>query len=566
MLLCSSAPIYCSLSSLWESSEELGGRLEIFARLVTAQLLETVSRHSTVAEFVSSRLQRYWGDADQYPMYFSEAPKVLFNVQPTVPKDDSATDFITQDVMGWLQSSALDKSICGSTVALRQAMLKRLLAHEDRAITVRLFASGIAQDRRRDFLPHLDRRISQAYIKHYLRISDGDIVTGIQPLAYFDSIARLFPMYDYQVLDRIARILPVSRLYLAKPSRDAQDILAWRSLSEHALFTNQLRTVLLNEAENLSKSAEPVWAFASRSSLLKRLEMRLPARVAVQRGRGPKSLFEQSFDLLWAVLVNQKNDPVIGPAIARSGVSMPRFEVLLVTATPVESKAVLDVFERGRKLKRRFVNPLTFHELTPISGCRVALVESEIGAGGVSGSILTTSDAISAVDPVAIICVGVAFGMNPEKQKLGDILVSRQVLQYELQRRGEDSAGNPRIVPRGDKTQSSARLLNVVRSGIHDWKGADVKFGLVLSGEKLVDSKLFKQELLQFAPEAIGGDMETAGVYSAASRNKVDWISVKAICDWADGGKGDSYQVPAATNAAQFVLHVLETGAFAERP
>jgi nucleoside phosphorylase len=40
----------------------------------------------------------------------------------------------------------------------------------------------------------------------------------------------------------------------------------------------------------------------------------------------------------------------------------------------------------------------------------------------------------------------------------------------------------------------------------------------------------------------------------------VDWILVKAICDWADGSKNDSAQVLAANNAANFVLYALLLG------
>jgi hypothetical protein len=40
----------------------------------------------------------------------------------------------------------------------------------------------------------------------------------------------------------------------------------------------------------------------------------------------------------------------------------------------------------------------------------------------------------------------------------------------------------------------------------------------------------------------------------------VDWILVKAICDWANGNKNDKAQPLAARNAAQFVLHVLQLG------
>jgi nucleoside phosphorylase len=61
-------------------------------------------------------------------------------------------------------------------------------------------------------------------------------------------------------------------------------------------------------------------------------------------------------------------------------------------------------------------------------------------------------------------------------------------------------------------------------------------------------------------PEAIGGEMEGAGLYAACYRAHVDWIIVKAICYWADGKKDlnkDKQQQLAAENAAKFVLFSL---------
>jgi WD domain, G-beta repeat len=86
----------------------------------------------------------------------------------------------------------------------------------------------------------------------------------------------------------------------------------------------------------------------------------------------------------------------------------------------------------------------------------------------------------------------------------------------------------------------------------------------MLSGDKLVKHKNFRNKLLGIEPEAIGGEMEGTGVYSAAYRNKVDWILVKAICDWADEHKDGTYQQQAAKNAARFLLHVLHQGGLAE--
>jgi nucleoside phosphorylase len=83
------------------------------------------------------------------------------------------------------------------------------------------------------------------------------------------------------------------------------------------------------------------------------------------------------------------------------------------------------------------------------------------------------------------------------------------------------------------------------------------KAGQILSGEKLVDSLDFKNSLLKRYPEALGGEMEGAGLFAAADRSKVEWIVVKAICDWGDGNKHKRYQPLTATAAVSLVKHVL---------
>ena len=87
-------------------------------------------------------------------------------------------------------------------------------------------------------------------------------------------------------------------------------------------------------------------------------------------------------------------------------------------------------------------------------------------------------------------------------------------------------------------------------------------FGLIMTGEKLIDNVDYRNQLKQFEPEGIGGEMEGAGLYVACRDSNVDWIMVKAICDWADGTKGgpdkDAYQTTAAQNAALFVMHALQ--------
>src|SRR5437667_6215006 len=126
--------------------------------------------------------------------------------------------------------------------------------------------------------------------------------------------------------------------------------------------------------------------------------------------------------------------------------------------------------------------------------------------------------------------VGIAFGFDPANQQIGDILVSQQIQDYDLERVGSGSGKHPR----GDRVSASASLLsNFITSQYYvfeDWPNPPkVHPGLILSGSKLVDDEDFRDQLHMIAPSAVGGEMEGVGLYEAASNKRAEWLMVKAI-------------------------------------
>jgi nucleoside phosphorylase len=235
-------------------------------------------------------------------------------------------------------------------------------------------------------------------------------------------------------------------------------------------------------------------------------------------------------------------------------------DVVILTAVPTERDMVLRSMRplQGRGLiAKTTAGPDTYYVGT-FGSHKAVLVMSDMGAVGRSASILTTAAAVSRWNPKAVIAVGIAFGIDSSKQRIADVLISKTVSNYEAQRVQDDAT-----IQRGVIAEAGLHLLN--RFGnVHGWEFrrpdnsiVEAKRGLILSGEKLVDSPTFKQCLLEKYPEAIGGEMEGAGLYSAAEREKVEWIIVKAICDWADGNKKKMYQNLAAAAAVSLVEHVL---------
>jgi len=239
--------------------------------------------------------------------------------------------------------------------------------------------------------------------------------------------------------------------------------------------------------------------------------------------------------------------------------SKPRPDVVLVTVNEHETRAVIDGFKTvtGREPVVVSLDGRVYHDLGEINGTRVFHAISEMGSAGAGGMQQTVDKAIRSLEPGAVIAIGIAFGVDENDQSIGDVLLSKQLRLYELQRIGKGE-----IVLRGSLPDASTRLVNHFKAFAQaKWKGAKTNFGLMLTGEKLVDDVDYRAQLLAFEVEAIGGEMEGAGLYVSGTEHKVDWIVVKAICDFADGKKAenkDERQILAATSAVQFLIEALE--------
>jgi nucleoside phosphorylase len=179
---------------------------------------------------------------------------------------------------------------------------------------------------------------------------------------------------------------------------------------------------------------------------------------------------------------------------------------------------------------------------------------------------------------------GIAFGVDPHTQRIGDVVVAETVVEYESQRWGTAPDGTAKIVPRGNSLTSSKKLLDRFSASSFEWTGPssrkrrgrfgkNVHIGTVISGQKLVDNIGLRDLLLSLVPGAACGDMESFGVYFATQNARIDCITVKGISDFADGNKSidettgkphteNQDQKTAANNAIDYIIHVLCTMKF----
>ena len=241
--------------------------------------------------------------------------------------------------------------------------------------------------------------------------------------------------------------------------------------------------------------------------------------------------------------------------------------VLIMVATPEERQAVIEAVTGVTKAApiRRNLDLHTAFELGVVSRARVLLAQTRPGSVDPGGAMLTAKSLIEQLNPDYLLLTGICFGLREDKQRLGDILVCTQLRVMDHKKIAEYTPGEPVEIMRGDRVAPSVTLLDRCQSARLTQDGPKVHLGPMLSGNVLLNSPTIRARLIEAEPDGIGGEMEGLGVYAAAAREKVDWIVVKAICDWGMG-KNDDWHEVAARNAAEFVLDVLGNGGLDQPP
>lgn len=217
--------------------------------------------------------------------------------------------------------------------------------------------------------------------------------------------------------------------------------------------------------------------------------------------------------------------------------------VLLVTATETETATLHQKMEPfpGEEGLLQVQRKSSTYYLGNFGNFAVAHVEcTDMGALASGGATLTIDNAIDALHPKFVLMVGIAFGVDENSQNIGDVLVSHHIISYESQKIAEN-----KVIHRGSKESASVNLRNSFKN-IKSWQyilpnqaQASIELCDILSGEKLIDNREVRDQLVDQFPTAKGGEMEGAGLYAACKNNRVEWILVKSICDFADGKKSE---------------------------
>jgi len=547
ILLSHSAKLSVNISQMLEY---LHGRPALSAfmhSLFRAGLLETTSHDTDLERFIEARQRMYAHVQSRYPMYFA-SDQELGRFAITKNNSFSMSKLLQEDLLG-IRSGELptfaplalhqDKIILSDNI---DAIQKAIFHNRDAAVTS---PSLKALTKAGSMTPadwrSVGRIFSAQYFEKYASQNLQRICTGVTSKSFLDDLST-FPNYDIPVLRGFLRLLGVpfdltdqsniAELIEAHGTNihlDFVDTLQTFILGLYAAFESRLNSANLN-ADNVQSYRDAFIAFSGESVMRSSIVAR-PVGESLLDGMKRATL-----ELEWLSAYAGRIYPSF-TEIWKEHNKMSESKVFVIlVATSTEDERLSTAL-----LAQNFINDgpvdlggLFATQYRSPQNALVYKVRSSAGSIGPSGSTLVTSEAIKALRPNYVISMGICFGLKEKKHKMSDVLVSEHILDYETIRDGAVEA-----TERGMRVPAGRGLLSAAWStAAQGGRTYGVHFGLVVSGQKLIDSLDTIEELRNRFPDALGGEMEGSGIVSAALPEGTEWILVKGICDWGHG-KGE---------------------------
>lgn len=147
----------------------------------------------------------------------------------------------------------------------------------------------------------------------------------------------------------------------------------------------------------------------------------------------------------------------------------------------------------------------------------------------------TLEEVLTVFRPNVIFSMGVAFGIDPTTQNIGDVLVSHKVFPY-----SENKVRDDLILP--DRSQDKVidnwldvRFVNT--TGFLE----GVTYGSILSGGSVLSSDEDKARICRAYSKqdfVVGGEMEGSALFQLCASYDIPCAVIKGICDWGSCKNG----------------------------
>jgi nucleoside phosphorylase/predicted nucleotidyltransferase len=232
-----------------------------------------------------------------------------------------------------------------------------------------------------------------------------------------------------------------------------------------------------------------------------------------------------------------------------------RADILVLTALPKEHAAVSQAICGFPQGGASFAAELADREGSP---WRIRAVT--VNAMGSVTMALETARAIRRTKATHVVLVGICAGIKNNSELL-DVIVPGTITYYEPGKVMPGGIENDYKFLQCDRdVEAYAATLPPSELG-----GVNVKatHQVMACGEKVVSSKKERARLVSTIGRKLSAiDMESYGMVRAALDCRKRPTVIKSVCDLANRAKNDDFQDQAASNAAQVLRIMIETGAF----
>lgn len=549
-------PLETSIAFIWELYYDSPKSRKIILELLQYQLIHLISSFYSVDEMIAFNQKIYRNEPIRYKMYFDNIPHKLQQHQPEILKTENTTNRIESDLRRWIstgQSSLLDQPQDIQLLNQNHTSIERSLdTRNNRAITLSLFNN----DEFSVFnLKQLGRNISLIHINTYMEHIGADIVTGIGRLHFYDRLSRCFPLNDYYINSKIIEICDIRAI-------DNYENLLKQEIkygkAEKIAFIENVRHLVL--AIYSSPSCQGETMQQCRARICNRL-LKYNAAMPPLEKEISWAYLNKRVQLLNRLIERDDSVYLLNRIIGEQSMK----SLLLCTATDKETDAL---FQKAKSFNLivgtdsvRKIEDNYIYELGSIGNLNIFVAQTEMGTERMGSARDKIRDLTRTLTPDYVISTGICYGLKPKHlggdNEIGDIIVANQIQMYETAKVYE-SDGEEKVIPRGDRAAVSTELLDALRTASHFYEKHNVSFGLLLSGNLLVNSRALVKKMKDGFPDALNGDMEAGGIYSACHDSSSRWIAIKSISDWGYD-KTDEHQDLARENLYDFIFYVLNT-------
>jgi adenosylhomocysteine nucleosidase len=175
------------------------------------------------------------------------------------------------------------------------------------------------------------------------------------------------------------------------------------------------------------------------------------------------------------------------------------------------------------------------------------------GFGKVSAAATVTT-LLERFDVTSIVFTGVAGGLDPSLKR-GDVVVADELAQHDFD---ASPIFPPFVIPSLDMARIPADPTLADRAvAAAGAAGAAVNRGLVLSGDRFIDSSADRDRLRVLFPDALAVEMEGAAVAQVCAERAVPFAVIRAISDTADEAAGDDFLAFVQERAAPLLASIV---------